>query len=242
MRTSKTIFGSKSLFAMGVLLMPLFLASCSSKEPNLYSFFETFSQYKSDDDVLTFNVQFSNKKGKGKAKLNDKNLSFVWSRYQSFYSHGINVELENGGKIVLELSSIKKTDGTYSQDKILAKAIDPDGVGQNVDLIRWSSPIYKEKDLSDEEIDVKSFEYVGFKNDTWGLSFKYSEKEKAYLSDNYVLSFQEEKRFLITKKKYEEKVEGSYEVSRKFLYLDFINDGLFHLEGRVLPFTLEETL
>lgn len=218
-----------------------FLSSCSSQEMNPYAFFEPFSQYRTDDGVLTFNVQFSDKSGKGMVKLNNENLNFVWSRYKPNY--GICLDLENGERIFLELHSIKKNDGTYSQEKILATAVDIADIEVKTDFIGWSSSISKEKELSDEEIDVNKFVFVGFRNsNTLYLFFKYSEKEEAYVSGGYLLSFGDEKSFLISRKGHQEETRGHYEVSRKFLYLDFKEDELFDMKGRNIPFFLEEVL
>ena len=74
------------------------------------------------------------------------------------------------------------------------------------------------------------------------LFFKYSEKEEAYVSGGYLLSFGDEKSFLISRKGHQEETRGHYEVSRKFLYLDFKEDELFDAKGRNIPFFLEEVL
>lgn len=231
---------SKIFFAVFSVLFGLSLCSCSFKEPDPYAFFETFSRYKSDDGVLTFDVDLSDRAGHGKIRLDGKDLKFKWSRYRPNY--GLSLELENGGEIVLELESIELSNGRYSKDSILAVAIDPYGVGENVDLIRWSSPIYKEKNLSDSELDAKDFPYVRFRNGTMGLYFEHSAKEMTYQSSNYTLTLLQEERFLIERKNNPGKVEGSYNTSRKYLYLNLERDELFGMEGRILPLTMEEDI
>lgn len=219
------------LFSSIMFLILPFLSSCS-KNPSLL--FRSFERYKSDDGLLTLECQLSNDCGFGTIRLEEKIETIEWSELKN--GHALYLAVGDNTGIRLSISSIKVGFGKYSDEKVSAKVDDIDGEDERLlAFANWSSNIYKERELTDEEIDARRFDWTLFTNDELGFYFGFSEIGK-FKSKEYLLTLNEDKSFLIEAYEKPGKSTGKYSNTKTCLYLSFEEDDFFDSKGKTLPF------
>lgn len=186
------------------IFLPFSLCSCS-KSP--ITFFNSFSRYVSEDDVMILECQLNKKSGFGKLKIDNKYEMFKWGSDWD----GCGLWARVGDKFFLSFSiEFPKNYGfTLTRNEITISRDHLNGHMNDLpELANWTSTISKEKDLSDEEIDARYCTNVFFENKDLNFRF-YLDKIGVLLDGKYTLILNEDNTFYL-KRDYAKRGEGTY--------------------------------
>ncbi len=219
-------------FPLLFIFLPFSLCSCS-KSP--ITFFNSFSRYVSEDGVMILECQLNKKSGFGKLKINDKYEMFKWR--SDWDGYGLWTIMDKDISLSFSIDFPKSYGFTLTRDEITISRDHLNG-NRNVlpELANWTSTISKEKDLSDEEIDVRYCTNVLFENKYLNFRF-YLDKIGVLLDGKYTLILNEGNTFYL-KRDYAKRGEGTYQTTKDCLYLSFVRDDLFNSVGETVPFKM----